>query len=108
MIANTMRAARPRLTRRRVSSTRRPTRQALVGTKCQLKIRLSSTVLDLTTSGRLSIRPHDALTRWIRRLEGHGTSRKAVTENVAHIVPDLVDVEVVREDRLADVWLENT
>lgn len=58
MITNAMRAAQPRLTRRRIRPARRPSGQALRRrrrrAKCQFQIRLSPTDLNLTTRGWLA------------------------------------------------------
>jgi hypothetical protein len=108
MITNTVQAARPRLPRRRSTPTRVPTRQALARTKRQLQIRISPTILDLATRRRLPRTPDNTLTSRIRRLERQSPSGEAVAEDIAHIVPDAVAVEVVRKDCLADIRLEDS
>jgi hypothetical protein len=103
MITNAVRAAYSRLTRQRIPPTRRPSRQALRLTKRQLQIRLCPANLDLTACRWCPCIPHNTLTGTVRRLKRQRLSGKAVAEDVAHVVPDLVDVEVVCEDGLADV-----
>lgn len=78
----------------------------MAGTKRQLQITFRTTALDLTARRRLSSTPSDTLTARIRRRDFHSTTRKSITEDVAHVVPNLVCVEVVAEDCLAHIGLE--
>jgi len=79
----------------------------MVRAKRQLQIRVGFAALDLTATSWFSTIPIDALAGWILGLERHGSACKPVAEDVAHVIPDLVDVEVVGEDGLADIGFED-
>lgn len=80
----------------------------MIRAESQLQIRIRLAILDLTPRRRLSPAPRNALAAAIRRLDGHRASREAVAKDIAHVVPDLVDIEIVGENRLADIGLENS
>lgn len=103
---NAMRTTRPPLIRRIVTA-RVPTRQAMTRAERQLQIPIRSTTLDLTAAWRLPRSPRDTLTARVGRRDLHCPAGESIAEDVAHVVPDLVRVEIVREDRLADVRLED-
>jgi len=106
MTPNTMRTTRPRLPWR-IVSTRIPARQTMPRTEAQFQIRRSTTSLDLTASRRLSKTPLNAVTGRLSRRNLHLPARKPIAKDVAHVVPYLIDVEVVCEYGLADVGLED-
>jgi hypothetical protein len=122
MTSNTMRAAYPCIIWR-IVSTWIPTWQTLHNvsqnlpnmakhdlpmprTKGQLHIRIRPTSPHLTPRGRLSSFPRDALATTIRRCNLHRTTRKPITKHIAHIIPNLVAIKTVRENGLANIWLE--
>lgn len=73
----------------------------------QLQICLCLTTLYLTARRLLACSPGDTLAARIRWRDLHCATCKPIAKYVAHIVPDLVDVKIVRKNRLADIWLEN-
>lgn len=72
----------------------------------QLQVRLSLAALHLAACRRDTLAPRNALAGRIRGLNDHSPSSESIPENIAHIVPDRLAIQVVREYRLADVWLE--
>lgn len=62
---------------------------------------------NVTSQPRLARGPRDDITSLICRPDFHGATRKAVAEDIRNVLPDLVAVEIVREDGLADVGLED-
>lgn len=85
-----------------------PTRQATSSAKRQRQVAISTTHFDRAPSGLLSVSPNNLLTRFITRLQRHGASCKAITEDVAHVIPDVFAVEIVCKDGLAHIRLEDT
>lgn len=79
----------------------------MVRAKSQLQIRIGLAIPDLATTSRLSAVPIDTLAGRVLGLERHGSASKPVAEDIAHVVPDLVRVEIVGEDGLADVGFED-
>jgi hypothetical protein len=75
-------------------------------TKRHLHIRIGPTSPHLSPRRRLSSTPHDAPTTAITRRNLHRTTRKPITKHIAHIVPNLIAIKTVRENGLANVWLE--
>lgn len=76
--------------------------------KRQLEIRLRATSPDLAPTRRLPRAPHNALTALICRCNLHRAACKPIAKQVAHIVPDLCAIKVVREDRLTNIRLKDT
>ena len=79
----------------------------MVRAKSQLQIRIRLTILNLTPRGRLPRPPRNSITARIRRRNLHRPPRKPISKDIAHVIPNLIDIEVIREDGLADVRLEN-
>jgi hypothetical protein len=76
----------------------------MISAKRQLQIRRRLASLHLAPRPRLPSIPIDTLTIRIARLHSHRAPRKPISEEITHVVPDLIEViEVVCEDGLADV-----
>jgi hypothetical protein len=85
-----------------------PTRQTMISAKRQLQIRRRLASLHLAPRPWLPSIPIDTLTIRIARLHSHRAPRKPISEEITHVVPDLIEViEVVCEDGLADVGLKD-
>jgi hypothetical protein len=85
-----------------------PTRQAMVRTKRQFQVRFRLAALNRAPCTRLTSIPADALTVRIARFDCHCASGKPIPEEITHVVPHLVGIiDVVCEDRLADIGLED-
>lgn len=83
-----------------------PRRQTFPRTEAQLQIRIRLTRFNLAARRLFPKRKHDTLTTGITRLDRQRPPRKPITKYVRQIVPDLSTIEIVTEDRLADVGLE--
>lgn len=79
----------------------------MIRAKRQLQIRIGLAIPDLAATSRLSAVPIDTLAGRVLGLERHGSASKPVAEDIAHVVPDLIGVEIVGEDGLADVRFED-
>jgi hypothetical protein len=77
-------------------------------TEGQFQVRFGSTGLNLAACGRFAKSPTDALTARIVWNDFHCATCKTIAKHVTHIVPYLVDVKIIREHCLADIWLEET
>jgi hypothetical protein len=75
--------------------------------KSQLQIRIRLAALHLASRRLLARPPSNTLAGRISWRNLHRATCKSIPEDIAHVVPNLVNVEIVREIRLADVWLEN-
>lgn len=106
MVSYAVRAARPPVARS-VPPTWIPAGQAMSSTECQLQISVGLAIFHLTAHRRLSRPPRDALAARVRRRDLHRAARESIAKDVAHVVPDLVGVEVVCEDGLADIGFED-
>jgi hypothetical protein len=80
----------------------------MISAKRQLQIRRRLASLHMAPSPRLPSIPTNTLTIRIARLNRHRAPCKPISEEITHVVPDLVEIiEVVCEDGLADVGLED-
>lgn len=75
--------------------------------KGQFQIRARNAILDLTSRRRFARSPGNALTRRVGRFDRQGAAGEAIAKQIAHVVPDLISVEIIRKDGLADVWFED-
>lgn len=76
-------------------------------TECQLEIRLPLTFPHLASRRRLASRPQNILTPSFTWLKRQCSSCKSIAKNGAHVVPDVIVVDVVGEDMLATVGRED-
>lgn len=106
MRANAVRAANSIIARSSISA-RTPRRQATPSAKAQLQIRIRLTILNLAARRRSPPRPTNTLTARIRRLNRNTAPIKPIAKDIRQVVPDRLAVEVVAEDRLADIRLED-
>lgn len=80
----------------------------MVRAKRQFQICICLAILNLATGRRLARVPSNAVAARVRGCDFQGSTSKTIAEDVAHVVPDLIDVEIVCEDKLADVRFEDT
>jgi hypothetical protein len=60
----------------------------------------------LAPSGWLPCTPGNTVTSRVGRRDFHRATCETIAKNVAHVVPNLVAVETISENRLAGIWLE--
>jgi hypothetical protein len=106
MTSDAMSATDPRVVWR-IVPTRIPRRQAMPRAESQLQVRVRLTTLDLAACKLFPRAPGNTVAARVRWGNLHRATGETIPKNVAHVVPDLVDIEVVRKVRLADVRLED-